>query len=202
VSTDGPTGSVAFAATIALKPRSASAARADVQANLARTIRSVVAATAGTATIVVACHEIPEADQDAVHVVPVDFPEPRDRLEGIRDSPEQRGHQEYDLVAIEFGRPPAPVPFFAALYLVNHAESLWAAKRGDARRSPGTPRDVVPPAAARRILAEDFAAPDLASRVAGAPRTALSQPCPRPVTCCEHVPQGLSAASDPRAPYG
>ncbi len=84
-------------------------------------------------------------------------------------SPDQRGHQDYDVVAAELGRPPATVPFPAVVYTVNHSESLWASKSGG-RRSASVPRDLVWPAAARHILAEEFAAVDLARRLAGAGR--------------------------------
>jgi O-antigen/teichoic acid export membrane protein len=84
-------------------------------------------------------------------------------------SPEQRGHQEYDQVAAELGRPPARFPFPAVVYTVNHSESLRRAKSGD-RGGSNSPRDFVWPSAARRILAEEFAAPDLARRVSGAGR--------------------------------
>ena len=80
--------------------------------------------------------------------------------------PDQRGHTKYDQVAAELGRPSAAVPFPAVVYTVNHSESLWAAKWGG-RRSIGSPRDVIWPADARRILREDFLAPDLAKRTAG-----------------------------------
>jgi hypothetical protein len=79
--------------------------------------------------------------------------------------PDQRGHTNYDQVAAELGRPPAPVPFPAVVYTVNHSESLWAAKSGG-RRSISSPRDVIWPREARRILAQDFSAPDLAQRSA------------------------------------
>jgi hypothetical protein len=81
-------------------------------------------------------------------------------------SPEQRGHQEYDQVAAELGRPPTPFSFPAVAYLVNHPESLWAAK-GRGTRALVDPFDIVPAAAARRILAEEFAAPDLAATLLG-----------------------------------
>jgi len=80
--------------------------------------------------------------------------------------PEQRGHEDYDEVAAELGRPPVVLPFPAVVYTVNHSESLWAAKSGG-RRSGSSPRDFVWPASARRLLAAEFAAPDLAGRLAG-----------------------------------
>jgi hypothetical protein len=80
--------------------------------------------------------------------------------------PDQRGHEDYDQVAAELGRPPAVVPFPAVVYTVNHSESLWRAKTGGRRRS-GSPRDFVWPGDARRILEENFGAPDLARRTAG-----------------------------------
>lgn len=81
-------------------------------------------------------------------------------------SPDQRGHPEYDQVATELGRPPATFPFPAVTYVVNHAESLWSAK-GRGQRPVGAFQDLVPPAAARRVLREDFAAPDLAAALSG-----------------------------------
>jgi hypothetical protein len=82
-------------------------------------------------------------------------------------SPDQRGHPDYDQVASELGRPPTVLPFPAVVYTVNHSESLWGAKSGG-RRSSSSPRDYVWPAAARRILGEEFGSPDLARRRAGA----------------------------------
>jgi hypothetical protein len=81
-------------------------------------------------------------------------------------SPEQRGHHEYAQVAAELGRPPVAFPFPAVTYVVNHAESLWSAKR-HGRRPIGAVQDLVSPHRARRILREDFAAPDLADALAG-----------------------------------
>ena len=81
-------------------------------------------------------------------------------------SPQQRGHQEYGQVAADHGRAPVTVPFQAVAYLVNHGESMWAAK-GRGRRSVAGPRELVSSPAARRIVAEDFAAPDLARELAG-----------------------------------
>jgi hypothetical protein len=80
-------------------------------------------------------------------------------------SPDQRGHLEYPELATELGRPPVPFPFAAALYVVNHAESTWGRRTGAQRQV--APRELVWPKAARRILAEDFSAPDLADEVAG-----------------------------------
>jgi hypothetical protein len=81
-------------------------------------------------------------------------------------TPEQRGHQDYDQVAAELGRAPISIPFPAVAYLVNHPESLRAAK-GREMRSLIDPFELVSPGAARRILARDFAAPDLAATLAG-----------------------------------
>lgn len=81
-------------------------------------------------------------------------------------SPEQRGHPEYDQVAMDLGRPPVAFPFPAVTYVVNHAESLWSAK-GRGRRPVGAVQDLVVPARARRILREEFSAPDLADALAG-----------------------------------
>lgn len=81
-------------------------------------------------------------------------------------SPEQRGHPEYDQVATDLGRPPVAFPFPAVTYVVNHAESLWSAK-GRGQRPVGAFQDLVLPGRARRILREEFAAPDLADALAG-----------------------------------
>jgi hypothetical protein len=80
--------------------------------------------------------------------------------------PDQRGHEEYDAVARGLGRPPAQIPFPAVVYTVNHSESLWASKSAG-RRSISSPRDVIWPAEAGRILSREFSAPDLAQRTAG-----------------------------------
>lgn len=87
-------------------------------------------------------------------------------------SPEQYGHQDYDKAAIELGRPPTWVPFPAVAYAVNHGESLWAMETGGGRRHLRYPRDLVAPSQARRLLADDFAAPDLAEQMAGRTRAA------------------------------
>jgi hypothetical protein len=79
---------------------------------------------------------------------------------------DQRGHSNYDQVAAELGRPPAVLPFPGVVYTVNHSESLWRAKTGGRRSSP-SPRDFVWPGDARRILEDEFGAPDLARRAAG-----------------------------------
>jgi hypothetical protein len=80
-------------------------------------------------------------------------------------SPDQRGHLEWPELATELGRPPVPFPFGAALYTVNHPESTWGRRTGAQR--PVAPRELVWPKAARRILADDFSASDLAEEVAG-----------------------------------
>jgi hypothetical protein len=80
-------------------------------------------------------------------------------------SPDQRGHLEYPELATDLGRPPVPFPFGAALYTVNHSESTWARRTGAQR--PVVPRELVWPKTARRILADDFSAPDLVDEVAG-----------------------------------
>ena len=81
-------------------------------------------------------------------------------------SPDQRGHLEYPELATELGRPPVPFPFAAAVYVVNHPESTWGRRTGDQRLI--APRQLVWPKAARRILADEFSAPDLVDEVAGA----------------------------------
>ena len=83
--------------------------------------------------------------------------------------PDQRGHEEYDAVAADLGRPPTAFPFPAVLYTVNHSESLWRAKSGG-RRNSASPRDFVWPREARRVLVEEFSAPDLAGQAAGLER--------------------------------
>lgn len=88
-------------------------------------------------------------------------------------SPEQRGHQDYDLVAAELGRSPTRLPFPAVAYLVNHPESRWGRRTGG-RRTPAAVRDVVAPGAARTLLRDEFGAPDLAARSASAGRTAAA----------------------------
>jgi hypothetical protein len=81
-------------------------------------------------------------------------------------APDQRGHPDYDQVATDLGRPPTAFPFRAVTYVVNHAESLWSAK-GRARRPVGAVKDLVRPHRARRILRNEFAAPDLADTLSG-----------------------------------
>ncbi len=85
--------------------------------------------------------------------------------------PDQRGHQEYDLLAAELGRPPAPVPFPAVIYVANHSESLSTRDFGGRRRA-GAGRDVVWPHESQVILRDEFAAADLARSVAAGSRTA------------------------------
>jgi hypothetical protein len=80
-------------------------------------------------------------------------------------APEQSGHAEYPRLASELGRPPEPFPFPAVVYTVNHPESTWGQRSGSRRRLE--PRDVVWPSEARRILAQDFSAPDLSDKLAG-----------------------------------
>jgi hypothetical protein len=83
-------------------------------------------------------------------------------------SPEQRGHQDYDKVAIDLGHAATLVPFRAVAYTVNHTESLWAAQHaGDVRRVRDA-RDIVSARQARALLADEFGAPDLAGRMTGA----------------------------------
>lgn len=80
-------------------------------------------------------------------------------------SPDQRGHQEYDLVAEELGRPPMRLPLPGVVYVTNHAESRWTQRTGG-RRQPAAVRDLVRTPAARRILSDEFAAPDLGREAA------------------------------------
>lgn len=87
-------------------------------------------------------------------------------------APEQPGHSEYPRVAGLAGRPAAPVPFPGVLYLANHSASHWSDKMGRRRDVEGS-GEIVRPGIARRALANDFAAPDLAARLAG--RTAVSR---------------------------
>jgi hypothetical protein len=79
--------------------------------------------------------------------------------------PDQRGHEEYDAVATGLGRPPAQIPFPAVVYTVNHTESLFSATTGG-RRTISSPREVIWPAEASRVLTQEFSAPDLARRTA------------------------------------
>ena len=82
-------------------------------------------------------------------------------------SPERRGHQDYDLVAAELGRPAAPIPFPACVYVVNHPESLWTAQTGGHLRINRRPFDVLTPSKARTILRDDFSSDEFAAGVAG-----------------------------------
>jgi hypothetical protein len=86
-------------------------------------------------------------------------------------NPYQRGHQEYDLVATELGRPPTRLPFPAVVYLANHGESSSNLRTG-VPRYPTAAGDLVWPGEARSILHEGFGAPDLA--IASVRRTTLS----------------------------
>jgi len=81
-------------------------------------------------------------------------------------APEQPGHSEYPRVAGLAGRPAAPVPFPGVLYLVNHGESHWSHKM-DRRRDVEGSGHIVRPRIAKRTVANDFGAPDLAARLAG-----------------------------------
>ena len=81
-------------------------------------------------------------------------------------SPDHRGHQDYDKVAVELGRPSAPLGLPGVAYLANHTESLWQAKGRGLRRLE-YPRELVFPRATRRLLIEGFDAPDLARDAAG-----------------------------------
>lgn len=87
-------------------------------------------------------------------------------------SPERRGHQDYERVAAELGRPAAPIPFPGCVYVVNHSESLWTAQTGGHLRINRRPLDVVKPSLAREILRDDFSSADYAARVAGPARYA------------------------------
>jgi hypothetical protein len=98
--------------------------------------------------------ELPTSDEDTTSV-----------FAQFGAAPDQRGHLEYPELATELGRPPVPFPFGAALYVVNHRESTWGRRTGAQR--PVVPRELVWPKAARRILADDFSAPDLADDAAG-----------------------------------
>ncbi len=100
-------------------------------------------------------------------------------------APDQRGHLEYPELAAELGRPPEPFPFAAAVYTVNHPESTWGRRSGGQR--PLAPRELVWPNAARRVLAEQFSAPDLADEVAGT----LATFAPFARTSAAHLPRKL-----------
>jgi hypothetical protein len=80
-------------------------------------------------------------------------------------SPDQRGHQDYDAVARELGKPPVTIPFPSVVYRVNHPDSLWASKSQERRRVLAS--DLVRPAAARRLLTDEFSSPDAAEDLAG-----------------------------------
>lgn len=88
-------------------------------------------------------------------------------------SPDQCGHQDWDRLALSLGKPPLVVPFPAGVYYANHDASLWKSM-GRADRRAGDPRDPVLPRQARRILTDEFNAPDLAHAVAGTPSTAVA----------------------------
>lgn len=79
----------------------------------------------------------------------------------------QRNHDEYPTLAAELGRPAATFPFPAAVYTVNHSESLWRAKTGGNVRNLRYSSELVRPGTARRTLAEVFSAPDLSEQLAG-----------------------------------
>lgn len=100
-------------------------------------------------------------------------------------SPDQRGHLEYPELATELGRAPVPFPFAAAAYTVNHQESTWGRRTGGQR--PIAPRQLVWPNAARRVLADEFSAPDLAEDVAGTLATVASFA----TTATERLPRKL-----------
>lgn len=104
-------------------------------------------------------------------------------------SPDQRGHLEYPELATELGRPAVPFPFAAAVYTVNHPESTWGRRSGGQR--PFAPRQLVWPHAARRVLAEQFSAPDLANEVAGTFATLA----PFAKTSAERLPRKLQRAA-------
>ena len=87
-------------------------------------------------------------------------------------SPERRGHQDYEQVAAELGRPAAPIPFPACVYVVNHSESLWTAQTGGHLRINRRPLDVVKPSLARGILRDDFSSAEFAAGIAGPVRYA------------------------------
>ena len=100
-------------------------------------------------------------------------------------SPDQRDHFEYPQLATELGRPPVPFPFAAAVYTVNHPESTWGRRTGGQR--PIFPRQLVWPTAARRLLTDEFSAPDLADEVAGTFATLV----PFARTSAERLPRKL-----------
>ena len=72
-------------------------------------------------------------------------------------------------MAAELGRPSRPLGLPGVAYLVNHPESMWRRKRGGSRELD-YPSELVWPASARRILADDFASPDLVRASTGATR--------------------------------
>ncbi len=86
-------------------------------------------------------------------------------------TPHQRGHEEYGDIASEQGKPPAPVPFPAVVYTVNHGENLRNVKTGGPR--PLLPFEAVRPRSAKRILRDDFTCPEAAAAVAAGRTFAL-----------------------------
>ncbi len=92
--------------------------------------------------------------------VPDELPRHRRDLENRYATP--HNHLRQAAFARESGLPVHPVPFPAAVYLGNHAESLDLARKG-ARESVGAP---VSRRKAARILTDDFGSPDLAASLA------------------------------------
>jgi len=70
------------------------------------------------------------------------------------------GHKEYARLAAEVGIPADALPFPAIVYMANHQESLRLRRIG--WRRIGVLPGLIAPLAAHRILAHDFAAPDVA----------------------------------------
>ena len=89
--------------------------------------------------------------------------------------PDKPGHEHYDQVAAGLARPPILVPFPAVVYVVNHGDNLWSSRRDGRLRPIEHPRGIVSSRAARRVLAEEFSAPDIASLLAGQGRIAWAR---------------------------
>jgi hypothetical protein len=102
----------------------------------------------------------------APHELPTSLDDMSSPYSQFGSSPDHRGHQDYDEVAADLGRPPVPLGLPGVAYLVNHTESMWRAKGRGLRRFE-YPTELVSPRSGRRVLAEDFAAPDLAGALAG-----------------------------------
>jgi hypothetical protein len=107
------------------------------------------------------------------HELPVSLDDTSSPYSQFGSSPDQRGHPDYDDVAADLGRPSVPLALPGIAYLVNHTESMWRAKGRGLRRFEH-PSELVSPRSGRRVLTEDFAAPDLAGALAGPAAAAIA----------------------------